>query len=834
MKEKIIYAPSANGTELIRFMARNGKNTLGCRVMNGIELAEYALMKAGVFTELKYIRTNEAAALIYGFLGEIKHFSYGSFSDAINIASTLREMRMLIPDNEAEIMKKKLTKGKFPDNSAALLEVYERYIAELKKLGFIDDIQLIRKAAEFGCTIDSELIILKEHPLSPLESRLASVVFNGKCSETSICGLLEIQENNLSYTDMTEAYGASNEVQNIIANICKSGKKLDECTVAVANTSLYSQLFYEMSHRCGIPMSFGCGLPVTVSAPAALLRNFLYWEKDGFHGKNALEKMIFSDSFEREILLEKLAIENKQLRNIIGIAGNLKLSTDRKRNSEKLEKIKYVSDITEDTTELLKLLAGEFEQGCSYFIKTYSHIRNSQNGKLDRSAVNVICNELDSFSLVEDTDVCEIIPSILGKTVCSENSREGCLHITGMGQALESLRNELYIAGLSADVFPGRTKENYLLTDDDFMMFSDAAPTSENLIRRKVTAFEQLLKTASSIGNAVHLSYSGFDTAELKAVNPSSVLFEAFRDKNGETSTLEDMKNRVYQVGYFSSELSASDGIAKAYVDGKNICVSSENSIEKEHDYKEERLFSATAIEKYVKCPMSFFYNSIIRLREKEEDDPLTVITAKDYGTLFHTLMEINAKKRMPKEDLLEIAGAFWEDYMLKRPPINRTIAASLRKDFLEMAENGYLSDIENEVLHCEYSMEFKHPTGITIRGKADRIEKTPEGKIIVADFKTGSSKYYKNNDFGSCIQNLLYMYILNKQGIQAEDSQYRFVKENAIVECTYSMIFEQEIDGLFEKISDSIRTNNFECLPDTKRCRYCGYADICPKEVAR
>ena len=74
MKETIIFAPSANGTELIRFMARKGKHSLGCRVMNGIELAEYALMKAGVFTDLKYIRTNEAAALIYGFLGEIKRF----------------------------------------------------------------------------------------------------------------------------------------------------------------------------------------------------------------------------------------------------------------------------------------------------------------------------------------------------------------------------------------------------------------------------------------------------------------------------------------------------------------------------------------------------------------------------------------------------------------------------------------------------------------------------------------------------------------------------------------------------------------------------------------
>ena len=521
------------------------------------------------------------------------------------------------------------------------------------------------------------------------------------------------------------------------------------------------------------------------------------------------------------------------MREIIDMAGDLKLSTDRNSNVEKLASLKEVSDITEEDVELLKLLAEEFEQGCSYFIKTYSHIRNDRNGKLDRSAVNVICNELDSFSLVEDTDVCEIIPSILGKTVCSENSREGCLHITGIGQALESLRDELYIAGLSADVFPGRAKENYLLTDDDFMLFSDDPPTSENIVIRKVTAFEQLLKTASSIGNNVHLSYSGFDTAELKAVNPSSVLFEAFRANNGETSTLEDMMKLIDYVGYFSSGFSSSDNIAKAYADGKNICVTSVAGTETEHEYKTEHSFSATAIEKYVKCPMSFFFNSILRLREKDEDDPLTVIDAREKGTLFHALMEMKAKECMSKEEILEKAAELWDEYMIKRPPINRTIAASLRQQFLEMAENGYLSDIGNEVIHCEYGMEFTHPTGITIIGKADRIEKTPDGKIIVADFKTGSSTGYKANDFSSCIQNLLYMYMLNKQDIRAKDSQYRFVKENKNVECTYSEIFEQEIDALFEKIAESIRTNSFDGGYEKNKCKYCGYADLCLKEVS-
>ena len=48
MKEKIILAPGANGSELFRSLARFGVNTIGLRVMSSVELAKYALMKSGI------------------------------------------------------------------------------------------------------------------------------------------------------------------------------------------------------------------------------------------------------------------------------------------------------------------------------------------------------------------------------------------------------------------------------------------------------------------------------------------------------------------------------------------------------------------------------------------------------------------------------------------------------------------------------------------------------------------------------------------------------------------------------------------------------------------
>ena len=46
MQERILIAP--NGTELLRMLARNGISTIGMRIMQPPELAQFALMRSGL------------------------------------------------------------------------------------------------------------------------------------------------------------------------------------------------------------------------------------------------------------------------------------------------------------------------------------------------------------------------------------------------------------------------------------------------------------------------------------------------------------------------------------------------------------------------------------------------------------------------------------------------------------------------------------------------------------------------------------------------------------------------------------------------------------------
>ena len=64
MKEKIILAPGARASELLRTLARFGVNTLGLRIVNGIELSKIALMKSGVSVTEKFLPAGDEAAVI--------------------------------------------------------------------------------------------------------------------------------------------------------------------------------------------------------------------------------------------------------------------------------------------------------------------------------------------------------------------------------------------------------------------------------------------------------------------------------------------------------------------------------------------------------------------------------------------------------------------------------------------------------------------------------------------------------------------------------------------------------------------------------------------------
>lgn len=185
MQERILIAP--NGTELLRMLARSGISTLGLRIMQSVELAQFALMRSGVPLTETPVTPDAEAAFIYKSLPEIPYFKSASLHDAQNLAGTLRTLRLQITDNERETIAAGLNGSPFAEKNEALLKVYDAYTAALQENGMIDSVGILRYAISRAKPLSAECLVLQEYPPAPLEQAVIAQI-SGGTAKTYRCG----------------------------------------------------------------------------------------------------------------------------------------------------------------------------------------------------------------------------------------------------------------------------------------------------------------------------------------------------------------------------------------------------------------------------------------------------------------------------------------------------------------------------------------------------------------------------------------------------------------------------------------------------------------------
>lgn len=844
MRETIILAPGANAAELLKTMARFGKNTFNFRIVNAAGLAALALQRSGIAVTKRLITVQEAASLIARFLPELDYWKNSGYPDAEQLASTLQTVRLLVTENERETVREKILQGDFTAKNDGVLAVYERYLAACEAQGLMDTVMLLRQALAIAEPFsDADIVILKEYPCAPLEQALADRLAGHPCEAVSLLSLFEKTPAPLKIESYTAAYGASNEVEDLIGTICELDMPLDCCTVAVTETRQYTQLILDLCRALGFPVTFGCGIPIANALPAAFLKALSKWNTTGFHGTDALRELIFGGFFNVNALLDKLGIEWSTLSDLVPAAGALRLSFDAQSNTEKITA--YAATLPETSKQIadtLRRFAAELEKGPVYLLQTYAKIRMEDDAamKIDRSALQVIGQSLRAYLSFapEDTacDIEPIIPEILNKTVCSEQSAPGKLHVTNLGGCGSALRENLFVLGLSADKFPGRPTENFIVLDDEYLRFSEAAPTSQNNIERKRAQLTDTLLLASSLGCSIRLSYSDFNAADLKGANFSSVLFDLFRREHGDTATVEDFTRILRHTGYFDRALFADSGVGREYKAGTKLLSTPAAAASQELQDVKDPDFSPTAIETFFSCPRHFYLGSVLRLPEPEEDDPFTVIDAAQYGNLAHEMMELYAQKpEMTEQEFLMAGERRFERFLAQRPPIHAVDAAAERQGFAEMLSLAYAHARSEKGIRPESKLSVTHATGIRLQGRPDRLEQKDDGTYTVVDYKTKRKISHEENDVRSCLQVMLYAYMAEQaKGLPVTGCEYRYLRLGKNVLCEYNEQTKAELDSLLQEFKEALDRGSFPATPSKDACKYCSFGAICGKEFSQ
>lgn len=889
MRERIILAPGIKGHEFIKGLASNGVSTINVKLMSAGELARYALMKSGITIKEEFLSSKEECALIARAVAGEKYFGKATYSDIKEIAAAVRRMRMLADGDEATKLKDILDKGIFTEKNEAIYNTYVKYIDIIKSENAIDQVVLLRKAINEANEMDADFSIVTECDINPLEKALINKLSGGKAQVVSICDLYNKGSKPLKIENYRNCYGSPNEVETIINDIYKN-KRIDSVTVALTDTVTYSQLFFDYALLYDIPVTFGCGIPITNSNPAKLLNLYYNWIVKSFYGKEALNTILNSSVFDKKAwnkLFEDVP-EDFDYKLFYQLLSGLRLTNNASVNKERIGNYKKALSEEESCLEASDLKAGsdfikrkactsylekasqELALPAEEFIKKYSRIRRDTSNNatkllmhLDMAAASAIYEELGVIRNAGiDQSADDVIVNVLSISVGRESSREGALHVTDINGAISTIRKNMYIAGLSASKFPGSPKENYLLLDADLKLFGDESLsyTSEGKIKRKHDNLMALLQLANSLDSSIYLSYAGQNVSELKKDNASSVLFELYKEETGSNVTAKDLESHVEKVEYFEPSISVTKEIGKAYNEDKNVhneytleqlkaleeaMAHADEEIAEEIEEEEcivedlesnildpiDREWSPSAINKYLACPRRFMLDYVMGIKEPDEEKPFEIISAAGIGTLAHTLMEVLADTRPNLDDFTKVSGEYFDRYLMQNPPLVRDGIDEAKEQFLEIMETAYKMDPGREVALKEEDIHCVHSTGVKLHGYPDRVEKLDDGTYLIVDFKSGRNVDHEEDDIYTCLQVVIYAYLMEQKGYKVSGGEFRYIRLGETVRCKYDDDIKAQLTDILEQFKSDLDSFNVAKVyaGEEDNCKYCGYKNsIC------
>lgn len=865
-KEKIILANSLNMNEMLKSLARNNVNSFNLKIMGAIELSKYALMKSGKTVTEKYITRKESVAIITDLISEISYFENSNYHDASNAFDAICSIRKLIPENEAEILEEKLKKGEFKEKNKAIIKLYKNYIKYCKKNGLIDSIMIMRKAIEEAGPVDALFFQLDEFPITPIEEKMLSIVSGENESKTvSIRDIYELDEADIKIAEYRNNYGVANEAEDIISQIYMSNNNVDDNTIVVCDAASYSQVFYDIAILNDIPMTFGVGVPISNSYPGKLLNLYYLWKTEGYFGVAALKRMIFSDYFDRDMLFSRIG-EKINLNYILEQCGRLRLCDDADKNKTLVDRVIGIRGENDPTVQYISIIGEILSLPLDEFIMQYSKVRfqkADKNGmtnsdqlvkKLDTAAVGIICDEIRAFKNNESIKLVDVIPQIIKMNICKEKSKAGFIHLSNVSGAYSALRKELYVAGLSATKFPGAPKENYIILDNDYKLFEAGEDyISTARIIKKKNALMNLIKLFSSVKANIHISYAGLNVSELKSENASSIIFELYRMENGEDASFEDMENAIKKIEYFAPGLSNTRMVGKTYTDGNIIALSDKISSKTNEQIQaekaaiveemkgintnkilnEEIVLSASMISTYAECTTKFIYKYLFNTKVDEVVSATDMISNKDEGILAHKIMESVANRTVTKEEFNNIAEEIFDNYLINNAAVILDDAENEKNKFMAMMDLAYNQRPTSDVINIEEEIRFKHEEfGLTLSGRPDCVMKLDgTDEYVVIDYKTSYEEHHFEDDIRSCIQGIVYAYLLEKRGIKVNHCEFRYLRTNSVIKCQYTEEIKEEFDFYLERIKNTIikpNLNGYSNPANLEDCFKCEYRHLC------
>ena len=291
-------------------------------------------------------------------------------------------------------------------------------------------------------------------------------------------------------------------------------------------------------------------------------------------------------------------------------------------------------------------------------------------------------------------------------------------------------------------------------------------------------------------------------------------------------------------------------------------------------------ILSPTAVNRYMRCPLQFYYCYVEGLREPDDTED-GIIDNRIFGNIFHNAAQIlyeRLKQKSPR-----ILASDLEALLKTKVDIERAVDQAFSDEFKGNAPTGGMAIINREViihylrqlvevdrrlapftildLECDVTQQLPVPAlGITatIGGRVDRLDCIIDGGselIRVIDYKTGGShmKYLKTvddifddsqlrNHSDYYLQTMLYARIIRQQQPVPVVPALLFIQHastdnyNPVLKLGGEYIKDVATDDgnhfvslMIDKVHEMFDPSQpFMPTADTNRCHSCPYAQFC------